>query len=222
MHPTDLTLNEYAEGGLEAIERADIERHLQRCPVCRDLADDLTAIRRDARSLGPLTPPPDAWDRIRSAWAAAGPEGRRNHPALGWLAAAAALVLAILVGVLATWREPGDGPLDTRELAARIAAELREAEGHYQKAIAGLEQIAEAERGALDPQTIATLEASLATIDAAIRDSRAAIDADPDNVQARLSLLDGFRNKMALLQDAVALIGQSKTGIAATASGSGS
>ena len=46
---------------------------------------------------------------------------------------------------------------------------------HYEKAIKGLEQIANAEQGALDPRTAATLQKNLAVIDQAISESRAAV-----------------------------------------------
>ena len=47
------------------------------------------------------------------------------------------------------------------ELVQNVAADLAAAEAHYQKAIAGLEQIAQSESGDLDPQVAAVLQTNL-------------------------------------------------------------
>jgi hypothetical protein len=96
--------------------------------------------------------------------------------------------------------------------AAQIEAELRQAEAHYEKAIQGLEQIANAEKGALDPQTAATLQKNLSVIDQAISESRAALRAEPTSQPAQMSLIDSFKTKMGLLQDTVALINDMRRG----------
>ena len=96
--------------------------------------------------------------------------------------------------------------------AQSIASELALAEGHYQKAISGLEQIANAEKGALDPRTAATLQKNLAVIDQAITESRAALQAQPNSEPAQQSLLESFKTKIALLQDTVALINEMRKG----------
>jgi len=96
--------------------------------------------------------------------------------------------------------------------AAVVEAELRAAEAHYDKAIKGLETIAKAEQGALDPNTAATLQKNLAVIDQAISESRAAVVAQPSSEPARESLLESFRTKLALLQDTVALINEMRKG----------
>ncbi len=98
------------------------------------------------------------------------------------------------------------------EAAEAVAAELRQAEAHYEKAIKGLEQIASAEQNALDPRTAATLQKNLAVIDQAITESRAAVRSEPANGPAQQSLLENFKSKIALLQDTVALINEMRKG----------
>src|SRR5436190_61045 len=93
----------------------------------------------------------------------------------------------------------------------RLVDELRD-EQHYQKAITGLEQAANAEKGALDPQTAATLQKNLAVIDQAINESRAALKMQPNSEPAQQSLLESFKTKIALLQDTVALINEMRKG----------
>jgi len=143
-----------------------------------------------------------------------------------WLAAAAALVLATLAGLQfrpgrqATRTANGTAPAPTSaassastgEAAQMVEAELRAAEDHYTKAITGLEHIARAEQGALDPGTAATLQKNLAVIDQAISESRAALRTQPASEPAQVSLVENFKAKIALLQDTVALINEMRKG----------
>jgi anti-sigma factor RsiW len=226
MHPNDVILNDYVDDALATIERLEVDRHLETCPDCRVLVDDLRRLRRQIADLPVPAPPPRVWSRIeraiqldRTAGTSTGRGWLSARPAWQWLAAAAALVLvATLVGVrlgpLAR-RAPGVAPEATPQnaaLAQQVEAELRQAEAHYQKAIAGLEQIANAEKGALDPQTAAILQKNLSVIDQAISESRAALKAQPDSEPAQNSLLESFKTKIALLQDTVALINEMRKG----------
>jgi hypothetical protein len=132
-----------------------------------------------------------------------------------WLAAAAAVVLATVVGL--RFMPSGREQVRTDAPAAGTAAEsveteLRQAEAHYEKAIKGLEQIASAEQNALDPRTAATLQKNLAVIDQAITESRAAVRSEPASEPAQQSLLENFKSKIALLQDTVALINEMRKG----------
>lgn len=242
MHLDELLIGDYVDGTLGADDRAAVERHLEGCAECRQLVADLAEIRGVAASLELREPPLRAWSRIeraieleqleeasqvereaspveREAFAER-PLNRRALPI--WLAAAAALVLATWVGVRYAVRpaappqtthatvEPSaaSGPMS----AEAVEAELRAAESHYDKAFRGLEQIANAEQGALDPNTAATLQKNLAVIDQAINESRAAVRAQPASEPAVSSLMDNFKTKLALLQDTVALINEMRKG----------
>jgi hypothetical protein len=143
-------------------------------------------------------------------------------PSWSWLAVAAALLLATFIGfkVVDLHRQTGSSAPAASSVAApanapsaqSVEAELLQAEQHYQKAIAGLEQIANAEKGALDPQTASTLEKNLTVIDQAISESRAALRAQPASEPAQVSLLESFKSKISLLQDTVALINEMRKG----------
>jgi hypothetical protein len=93
-----------------------------------------------------------------------------------------------------------------------VEADLREAETHYERAFRGLEQIATAEKGTLDPATAAALQKNFAVIDQAINESRAAVRAQPTSEPARDSLMENFKTKIGLLQDTVALINEMRKG----------
>jgi len=234
MHPNDTTINDYVDGTLGSSDREAVERHLDACAPCRELAAGLDTVRRAAVALEPRVPPADGWSRLERAVleerlaAAHGLKQRTRY----WLAAAAAAaLLATVVGVrLAPFGRKSEPPAPPAQAAVAAAetgqtveAEMRDAADHYEKAIKGLEQIAGAERGALDPATAATLQNNLAVIDLAIGESRTALSAEPDNEPAQQSLIDSFRTKIGLLQDTVALISEMRqlndAGAAAAASG---
>jgi hypothetical protein len=225
MHPNDVVLNEYVDETLGAAERADVERHLASCAACRSLVDDLREIRSTAKALEYREPPARAWSRLERAIKLEH-EARQSTPnalntrvlrSSSFWAAAAAIVIAVGLG-LRFW-PAAPRPTETAPVppaadagAVSVEAELRAAEEHYQKAIAGLEQIANAGKGSLDTQTAATLQKNLSVIDQAISESRAAVRAQPASEPAQQSLLESFKAKLALLQDTVALINEMRKG----------
>jgi hypothetical protein len=96
-----------------------------------------------------------------------------------------------------------------RQLAS---PELALAEQQYTTAIAGLEQITTTESQSLDDETAGVLRVNLTALDAAIGESRAAVQTEPENDVATASFLDALGRKLALLQDAVALINEMRKG----------
>ena len=226
MHPSDLNLSEYVDDSLDADQRGIVADHLARCAACRALVADFSELRRASAALGTIEPPARAWTRIERALREASVDGhrsashgsrwsraltRRRWP---WLAAAAALVLTTAVSVWLVRAPLGDetAPATETATAQAVEAELAQAEQHYEKAISGLEQIANAERGALDPRTAATLQENMGVVDQAITESRAAVNAQPASDPARRSLLDSFKAKIELLQNTIALINDMRTG----------
>jgi anti-sigma factor ChrR (cupin superfamily) len=223
MHPNDTTLNDYVDGSLGPVERHGIEQHLAACAACRQLVEDLRAILRTAGELELREPPVRAWSRLERAitleekgpypFAAPAAAKRSTAPVLAWLAAAAAIVLATAVGLrYAPGRTPGAPPAAAGDAVQSIETELRQAEAHYENAIKGLEVIANTEQSELDPRTAATLQKNLAVIDQAISESRAAVRAQPASEPAQQSLIEGFKTKIGLLQDTVALINEMRKG----------
>ena len=223
MHPNDLVINDYVDDALDRAARADVERHLTSCATCRQLVDDLRAVRQRAGALEPIAPPARAWKRIERELHQAGrPADASRSRRWKWLALAAVLVLSTIVGVRYEWTRRqggadavatnGSTASDGREIAQSVASELLQAEQHYQKAISGLEQATNAEKGALDPQTAAAVRKSLSVIDQAISESRAALKVQPNNEPAQQSLLESFKTKIGLLQDTVALINEMRKG----------
>jgi hypothetical protein len=243
MHPNETAIHDYVDEALEPRERAGLERHLEGCAECRRLVDDLRDIRNAVARLKTdlRQPPVRAWARLerairlehpsRSTQSLQGRGGSRTVPTLSrrsmlWLAAAAVLVLATVVGLQFRPGRRAAGPagtsasapasagssVSTGEAAQTVEAELRAAEEHYTKAITGLEQITRTEQGTLDPGTAATLQKNLAVIDQAISESRAALQTQPASEPAQESLVENFKAKIGLLQDTVALINEMRKG----------
>ena len=232
MHPSDTALNDFIDGSLSAPERLEIERHLAGCASCRQTVDDLREILRAIGEVEPLEAPVRAWSRIeRAIKLEEGSVARRLQPGgartgratagrytyVPWLAAAAALLLAVAIGIRYVPARHVDvaeqgAPAAAGEAAASVETELRQAEAHYENAIKGLEAIANSEQSELDPRTAATLQKNLAVIDQAISESRAAVRAQPASEPAQQSLIDGFKTKIGLLQDTVALINEMRKG----------
>jgi anti-sigma factor ChrR (cupin superfamily) len=231
MHPNDTTLNGYADGTLNAAERPGVEQHLAGCAICRETVDDLREILRATGDLELREPPVRAWSRLERAIrmereprpavdTTPGPaRGGRSYAT--WLAAAAAVLIATAVGLRYAPARRVEAPgsassasasASAGDAAQSIETELRQAESHYEKAIKGLETIANSEQGELDPRTAATLQKNLAVIDQAISESRAAVRAQPASEPAQQSLIDGFKTKIGLLQDTVALINEMRKG----------
>ncbi len=206
------------------VERA-AERHLEVCDTCRALVTDLRTIRAAAFMLDRHEPAAGAWTRLQAAVAAEpAPKGRLlSMPGRGnwpvWLGAAAALVLATVIGLLPLMSresdpEPGAsaGTAETGVSVESVAAEFEAAEQHYQKAIDDLQTIASKDTGELDPQVASVLQKNLTVIDQAISESRAALKSQPASTNAQAGLFDALRTKVALLQQTVELINQMRQG----------
>jgi len=218
-------LGDYVDGALDAAARATLEGHLATCDGCRALVADFQAIRRAARDLEPLVPPPSAWTAIaagferqsRPWWRPAG-SGTGFRPV--WQPAAAA-VMALALTTSLTWLGGRLAPLAAAppSLARGGAStpglaniDLDGAATDYTLAIAGLELITQDQRDALDPDTADVLQVNLTAIDTAIGESRAALQTQPENDLAVASLFEALRRKLALLQDAVTLINEMRRG----------
>jgi electron transfer flavoprotein alpha subunit len=128
---------------------------------------------------------------------------------------AASLLVAVTSAV--TWRiATAPAPLDggiaatsstapaTEESALHIAS-FSSSVSQMDHEIATLQQIVTERRGGLDPKTVAVLEANLAVIDAAIAESRAALDADPASQFLAAQFTRAYTSKLTLLRDAATL-----------------
>jgi hypothetical protein len=221
-HDVREQLSPLMDGQLSEADRTAIEAHLDVCESCQGLRQDLQRLKRAAASLGPIAPPDHVWLQVagqvhmepRSS-AAVPPSGRQRAAFGQWVGLAAALVL-VTVGAyyfLRTTPPPeAPGNAQASGTVEAIAEELSLASQHYERAIAELEALAEADSSALDPAMTDTLRQNIRTINTAIDESRAALSENPGSEPARESLFEALRRKVVVLQATVNLMNEMRKG----------
>jgi anti-sigma factor RsiW len=227
-------LSAWVDGELEPDARDAVRAHVDSCPACRGLADDLTTVREAARSLGTVEPPDHVWLEVAGQVRLdAGPSAderfrtARSRASIQWLGLAAALIIVTLgVWVLSRPTAPGDEPavLAGTTPTDEVTAELDLAMQHYERAIATLESMAASGDLPVDSAVTATLRDNLGVVDQAIAESRQALEESPNSQPARDSLFDALRQKVGLLQATVTLmneVSKGDPGAALSATGSG-
>ena len=219
-------LVDLVDGRLDPAQQRGVERHLEACPDCRALITDLRSVRAAAFMLDRREPPAQIWLKVQSAVAAEPKPGRvlamPSRATLPlWLGAAAAIILATVIGLLPLMNRQATTNNSGVESAAgaapevtveSVSAQFEEAEKIYQRAIDDLQTLANKDTGELDPQVAAVLQKNLTLIDQAIAENRAALKAQPSSSNAQDGLFDALRTKVALLQQTVELINEMRKG----------
>jgi anti-sigma factor RsiW len=133
------------------------------------------------------------------------------------LALAASLLIAVSASVayLAANRTVGvpvaqEDPVQAQAEFSVPAASVERAnfaDAQFDQAVADLEKVLTDRREQLDPRTVVIIERNLAAIDEAIREARAALDADPANTFLNSHLADARRKKLELLRRATMISG---------------
>ena len=231
-HDYSDAIAEFVDGSLDPARQRELERHVEGCGACRALVADLKSIQAAAFTLDRLELPPHLLTALHTRIAQeprpssggrllAFPTSRTGR--MAWLAAAAALLVVTTTGIWSVTRPAphvNDAtavattatPADPNDAVASVQAELQLATEHYEKAIQQLEQIAQSENSALDPQVAAVFQRNLQVIDQAIGESRAALQTQPASADVQESLFDAMRSKVALLQQTVELINEMRKG----------
>ena len=164
-----------------------------------------------------MDPPPDAWDAIR-AQIARDESGlsspRAGKPIRVWqrspflIAASLLLVVGSSAITYVSTNGVSPGPMPARSGTAGSAAagtvsalaQFTGKENDYLRRVNGLVAIMESEEVELAPETIAKVKESLAVIDAAILEARAALARDPAN-RALIEMLEStYEMKLDLLE----------------------
>ena len=206
-------LDAYARGTLPPAESAALEAHLEACSAC------VAFVEAPEPRLGPaaelprsMAPAGDLWPAIharltprRTAGQGRG-RGRIALPAW-WLAAAAVLLVALGSGVTALVLRRGAPPsaVPPSRLSAFSPDRLTAFETQYSSASADLSAALEKARARLAPETVATIERNLATIDSALAESRRALARDPANAALEQLVVAAWRQKLDFLRRATAL-----------------
>jgi len=213
-------LSEYLDDELSAEERREESNHLAVCESCRATLEELRQVVSRAAALTDSTPTRDPWSGVvariapsRQFRARVSPFRRAISSRLSFTLpqlAAAGLTLMVLSGGLVWMARSGNPQADFQAVSAEPDTDLTAipanfADRHYDEAIADLQRALDADRTKLDPDTVRVLEQNLAAIDAAIEQSRRALQADPSNVYLNTHLASERQRKLVLLRRATAL-----------------
>jgi Putative zinc-finger len=183
-------LDDWLDGALDPETAAQVEAHVASCEQdCRRIAEDAKFLRPlVAEWPREVDPPRDLWPEVRAAIAPA-----RRWQAPRALAAAAFLLVALGSGAAGYW---------LRDVPAARAPSIDVArfESQVDTASAELAAAVEARRDELDPETYETVQRNLAIIDAAIEETRRALERDPDDRRAADALVAAHQQKIRLLR----------------------
>jgi Putative zinc-finger len=225
-------LSEYLDGTLDARTRAGVVAHLPGCSDCRDLLEELRAVKARAASLEDRPPAADLWGAIArrldekpvgvGARIASWFGGARIALTVPQLAAAAAFLVVVSGGGVWLLTQRTTTPArpqmasstETDILGPPIGngisgAEMRMAAydvARYDATIADLESVLRTHRAVLDTSTVRVIELNLAIIDQAIVDARRALAADPASIYLNNHLAAQLQAKVQLLQRAAAVV----------------
>jgi tetratricopeptide (TPR) repeat protein len=211
-------ISEYVDGTLDARRSAELERHIETCPVCREVLADFRSMKDAASDLDAPEPGEAVWLRIKGRIASrvpavepAGPvrvPGRwafgLSVPALRLAGAAAVVLVLVASGVYIGVRVGTSGAATPpRNSEKYTLAKLDEAEAYYQKAIKSLSEAFAGEKGTMITQVADIFERNLAVIDATIQACREAVRKEPDDLRARNYLLAAYMDKLTFLDTAL-------------------
>jgi hypothetical protein len=223
-------LNDYVDGLLAGPDIALVDKHLESCSECAGVLSRLRDLLSTASGLSPFVlPDVDIWsdikrtvesrkERVLPITDALAPAGKgRRKPAVRWqspsfLVAAAVVLIVASSGVTAVvlrWTSnqgyvqvlpEGRAPEDAMPGPGVLPASFTRTEGEYSRAIDELVEAAKAQRGHLSPETIRTIDHSIAVIDSAITEARQALVADPNNTTLVDLLSASYQRKLDLLR----------------------
>jgi len=202
-------MDDYVDGALEEAAFQEMELHVAGCAECRTEERALRALLAHAAALpAEVMPSRDLWAGIDARLDGARPRWLRPRMLAGWgagLAAAAGVVLA-----LSAFLGPG-GSRGTSPRAALVPAALRSenpvaaAEREYARAAAELMAALEQQGDRLPPETLASVEKDMRSIDAALAEVRGALATDPANPGLNHLLTSTHQRKVEVLQQVLKL-----------------
>ena len=215
MHLTEVQLNDLANDALAEPDRIAAESHIAVCADCRAELAALQQVLADLHTL-PVGVAP-ARDLLAGIHAAIDAEPRAELPARWRMRTVWSGSLGIGNGCHTLDRGYGsDHPrpamsdrttvpspmAGSNPNVQLVSAEQTVLEQKYRTAINELQNLINAQRASLPPSTLRLLEDNLQLINAAIRDSRAALQQNPQNELINESLWSAYEKKLDLLRRA--------------------
>ncbi len=171
------------------------EEHLQTCPVCADLVADLKYIAEQAKLLVPMEEPaPRVWEGIQKELQREGlvrPVGARRG-LLGPSLAGAVAVLLILSGVFLYQKGVSRPRQDAASIQPIPSASASTDDEQLLEAVA-----------ARNPEMKDSYAENLKHVNAYISDAQRSVEQNPDDPDARQSLLQAYDQKALLYEVAL-------------------
>lgn len=205
---TEERIQQWADHELDAVAREAAERHLEECQDCRRAADQLIALIEEAEALPrELQPERELWPEIAARLAPSNPMRRLTPVWMQVTAAAAVLALGVWIGT--EWRstsEPSPEPVVDPGYA-QLASEVETLR-------AQVELLVTQRADQFDPETVAAVNETLATLHTAGEEISHALERDPGNRRLRAMRASSVKREAHVLADLmVALNGASMVGI---------
>ncbi len=210
-------LSEYIDGALELGEQVNVERHLADCEPCRAVRDDLLQIVHFSQRLPLQSPSAVLWSRIQSGLEELKP-GLWSRRPRWWagirtfnfnltipqtIAAAAALVIVISIGVIVSKRDnrPSAEPFATAspiapaDITPLSKADLQQLETQ----IGVMSQTVEQRKNSWDPELRSAFERNLLYVDQSLIECRHQLNDNPADDVSQELMLNAYREKVRLL-----------------------
>ena len=212
MHASETELNDYVDDALDESATQRVRTHVSACAVCAAEVERMRSLHaRLAQLPRAISPERDLragmWHKIDNegvvdiARARGGPLWSFRYRLA---AAAVVLIIASSALTLLIVRKSGSGfgGAAEREDVRLVGLDTRTLESQYSEELHELELVLRKSRGALAPETVRIMEDNLRIIDAAIREARAALSADPQSDMLIDLLRSAYERKLELLRQA--------------------
>ena len=219
-------LNDLVDGRLDRSLAERLGKHLESCPRCRAEHEQLRSLLSVASAAAPsIDPGTDLWPDIRTVIQSGKditlpvPSRAPGHPGTvparqaiwtqaSFLAAAAVVLVALSSGITAIVLRTSDSNpsivIENEPSKAGapqvLPAVFLAAEADYDRTIKELRAAVDAQRANLSAETVRTIDRSLAVVDTAIAEARAALVADPNNRTLVDLLAASYQRKLDLLR----------------------
>jgi hypothetical protein len=204
-------INDHIDNLLGHREVKKLEAHLEKCEACRNLLIDMKALVSKARQLEAVEPSEASWLSIKKELIGKDRKVIAQHKERGLffnffpnpqrLAIAAGIFLGIFsLTFLFYYGLPfiKNGTDDPTKYAL---IHFKEAEQHYQIAIAALNRTMPDQYAKLPPDLAAVFKKNMTIIDDSIRVCQTAIKKHPENQEANAHLMICYKKKIELLNE---------------------
>jgi len=204
---THLTFEEISD--LADSGEAPRDPHLTQCAECRETLRRVRELVTVAHHLPrDVVAPADVWRDLRDRMASERRGARRSRLLLRVMGYVTAIAAGIALVAIVLPSRSGKAKAKARTstpVTVIVSPAVATVEKNYAGAIVELRTTLDAQRDRLSPGTLRVLSHSLAVIDTAIAEARAALAADPANADLRAILSAQYEQKVDLLQRATRL-----------------